>query len=171
MAVAHGGQTVLSGATATLARDALPEGVHLVDLGPHRLRDLAEPMQVFQLTYPSVGAEFPPLRSLESAPGNLPRQVTTFIGREREVDALSELVRERPLVTLTGVGGVGKAWRRTSLPRSSRLPDGVAVRFLAHARSGRGLGGGRSGTRATPERTRPTDCRRVPRQAAACRQL
>jgi class 3 adenylate cyclase len=108
MAVGHGGQTLLSGATAALARDALPAGAHLVDLGPHRLRDLAEPVQVFQLVHSSLPDEFPPLRSLESAPGNLPRQVTTFVGREREVDALSALVRERPLVTLTGVGGVGK---------------------------------------------------------------
>src|SRR4029079_1778825 len=108
MAVAHGGQTVISGATAALARDALPEGVHLVDLGTHRLRDLAEPVQVFQLSHPSLLDTSPPLRSLESAPGNLPRQVTTFVGREQELRDTARAVGECRLVTLTGVGGVGK---------------------------------------------------------------
>lgn len=133
MAVAHGGQTVLSGATAALARDALPEGVHLVDLGPHRLKDLAEPVQVFQLAHRSLLDAFPPLRSLESAPGNLPRQVTTFVGREREVGMLSDLVRERPLVTLTGVGGVGKT--RLALQVAAEIvldfPDGAWLCGLA----------------------------------------
>jgi predicted ATPase/class 3 adenylate cyclase len=108
MAVGHGGQVLLSDATAALVRRALSPDVGLVDLGEHRLRDLADAVRVFQAVHPELRSEFPPLRSLELVPGNLPRQVTTFIGREREMARLGALVRERPLVTLTGVGGVGK---------------------------------------------------------------
>src|SRR4051794_13935826 len=108
MAVAHGGQLVISGSTAALLGGELPEGVDLIDLGEHRLRDLQSSMHVFQVDAPGLAAEFPPLRSLDAVPGNLPRQVTTFVGRKTEVGALAELVRQSSLVTLTGVGGVGK---------------------------------------------------------------
>jgi predicted ATPase len=108
MAVAHGGQLVISGSTAALVGGELPDGVDLIDLGEHRLRDLQSSVRVFQVDAPGLGAEFPPLRSLDALPGNLPRQVTTFVGRETEVGALAELVRQSSLVTLTGVGGVGK---------------------------------------------------------------
>jgi predicted ATPase/class 3 adenylate cyclase len=108
MAIAHGGQVLVSGATAVVGRSGLPPGAALVDLGEHRLRDLAEPMHVFQLVHPGIAAEFPPLRSIDRLPGNLPRQVTSFVGRDHELKRVVELVRERPLVTLTGVGGVGK---------------------------------------------------------------
>jgi predicted ATPase/class 3 adenylate cyclase len=108
MAVAHGGQLVISGSTAALVAGELPEGVDLIDLGEHRLRDLQSSVRVFQVNAPGLAAEFPPLRSLDALPGNLPRQVTTFVGRETEVGALTDLVRQSSLVTLTGVGGVGK---------------------------------------------------------------
>src|SRR5436190_1826085 len=108
MAVAHGGQLVISGSTAALVLGELPEGVDLIDLGEHRLRDLQSSVRVFQVDAPGLGTEFPPLRSLDALPGNLPRQVTTFVGRETEVGALADLVRQSSLVTLTGVGGVGK---------------------------------------------------------------
>jgi class 3 adenylate cyclase len=107
-AIAHGGQVVCSQVTADLVRDSLPAEVTLVDLGEHRLRDLAEPMQVFQVVHPELRAKFPSLRSLDALPGNLPRQLTSFVGREREIERLVALVHDRSLVTLTGVGGVGK---------------------------------------------------------------
>ena len=108
MAVAHGGQVLLSDATVSVVRRILPEGAELVDLGEHHLRDIMEPVHVFQLTHPSLPADFPPVRSLSSTAGNLPRPVTSFVGRDAEVAQVVALVRERPIVTLTGVGGVGK---------------------------------------------------------------
>jgi predicted ATPase/class 3 adenylate cyclase len=105
MSVAHGGQIVVSLATRTLVRDGPLE---LVDLGEHSLRDLANRERIFQAVAPGLEMEFPPLRSLDTVPGNLPRRVTSFVGRDREVASLVGLVRERSLVTLTGVGGVGK---------------------------------------------------------------
>ena len=108
MAVGHGGQVLLSDATAAVAGDGLSDGVSLVDLGEHRLRDLGAPMRVFQLAHRDLPAEFPPLRSLDALPGNLPRQTTTFVGREDDIARLTEFLGDRSLVTLTGVGGVGK---------------------------------------------------------------
>ena len=105
MSVAHGGQVVMSAATAELAREAPFE---LRDLGEHRLAGLSRPERVTQLCPIDVPPEFPPLRSVDTSPGNLPRQVTSFVGRDRELEMLADLVRTRPLVTLTGVGGVGK---------------------------------------------------------------
>src|SRR4051812_2288879 len=108
MSAAHGCQILIANTTEALVRESLPVGVSVIDLGEHRLRDVAEPIRVFQLVDPSLESEFPPLRTLNDVPGNLPRQVTSFVGREREVEDLTALVVERPLVTLTGVGGVGK---------------------------------------------------------------
>jgi predicted ATPase/class 3 adenylate cyclase len=108
MAVAHGGQIVCSQATADLARDQLREGVTLADLGEHRLRDLSRPERVFQVRAPELDAEFPVLASVDAFPGNLPLQVSSFIGREREIDRTVAAVGEARVVTLTGVGGVGK---------------------------------------------------------------
>jgi predicted ATPase/class 3 adenylate cyclase len=108
MSAAHGCQVLISSTTEALVRESLPVGVSLLDLGEHRMRDVAEPIRVFQVVDPSFESEFPPLRSLNEVPGNLPRQVTTFVGRERELASLAVMVLERPLVTLTGVGGVGK---------------------------------------------------------------
>ncbi len=100
MAVAHGGQVVLSSATAALVRGR----DDLLDLGEHRLRDLAEAERVSQ-----VGPEtFPPLRSLGRVPGNLQPQLTSFVGRDREVAELVAELGRRRIVTLTGAGGVGK---------------------------------------------------------------
>ena len=81
MSVAHGGQIVCSGPVGELVRDRFT----LVDLGEHRLRDLQSSVHVFQVDAPGLGSEFPPLRSLDALPGNLPRQVTTFVGRETEI--------------------------------------------------------------------------------------
>jgi class 3 adenylate cyclase len=108
MAIGHGGQVLLSTVTADLVGDVMRAGYALVDLGEHRLRDLSRPEHVFQLNAPGLPAEFPPLRSVDARPGNLPRQVTTFVGRETELALLTRALGERALVTLTGVGGVGK---------------------------------------------------------------
>ncbi|HXY92951.1 MAG TPA: adenylate/guanylate cyclase domain-containing protein [Acidimicrobiia bacterium] len=108
MDVAHGGQIVCSQATADLVRDGLPEGVRLVDLGEHRLRDLSRAERIFGVSAPALRAEFGPLRSLDAFPGNLPLQVSSFIGRDVEIEETVAALGEARVVTLTGVGGVGK---------------------------------------------------------------
>jgi len=130
MSVAHGGQVVVSSATAGLVRDG---SVELVDLGEHRLRDLTTSERVFQVSAPALVAEFPPLRSLDAMPGNLPRQVTSFVGREAELASVAELVRDAPMVTLTGVGGVGKTRLALQVAAevAGRFPDGAWLVELA----------------------------------------
>jgi predicted ATPase/class 3 adenylate cyclase len=108
MAVAHGGQVVCSQATADLARGMIADGCVLVDLGEQQLRDLQTPERVFQLTHADLPAEFPALRTLDAFPGNLPVQVTEFIGRDRELVEVAKLLGRARVVTLTGAGGVGK---------------------------------------------------------------
>jgi predicted ATPase/class 3 adenylate cyclase len=103
MSAAHGGQVLVSAATAEVVGIA-----GLVDLGEHWLRDLARPERVYQLHAPGLPDEFPPLRSSMARTGNLPRQMTSFVGRAQELVLVGDALRERPLVTLTGVGGVGK---------------------------------------------------------------
>lgn len=108
MSVAHGGQVLLSHAVATLTADRLPENVALMDLGAVRLRDLASPERLYQVTHPRLRREFPPLRSLEATPNNLPQQLTSFVGREDDVAEVKKLLRNSRLLTLTGAGGIGK---------------------------------------------------------------
>jgi predicted ATPase len=91
-----------------LARDALGGGIDLEDLGEHRLRDLARPLRVFQLLDASLPRDFPPLRSLDAYPTNLPAQLSAFVGRDDELDTVAKALAESRVVTLTGVGGVGK---------------------------------------------------------------
>jgi predicted ATPase/class 3 adenylate cyclase len=107
---AHGGQVLLSSATAELVREALPPATELRDLGNHRLKDLQRAERVFQLMAPGLVVDFPALRTLESFPNNLPIQPTPLIGRAREVAAARGLLQhpETRLLTLTGPGGVGK---------------------------------------------------------------
>lgn len=107
--LAHGGQTVLSGATAALVADVLPPDAWLTDLGSHPLRSLHRPEQVMQLCHPELSNEFPPLR-LSSAigPQRFPQQLTTFVGRQSQIDEVENLLADNRLVTLTGAGGVGK---------------------------------------------------------------
>ncbi len=126
VAVAHGGQVVVSAATEMLVRGGLPEGAGLLDLGEHRLRDLGRPARVFQLNHPELRADFPPLRTLDSFPGNLPAQVSSFIGREAEVARILAALADARVVTLTGVGGVGK----------TRLALQVAAHALPRFREG-----------------------------------
>jgi predicted ATPase/class 3 adenylate cyclase len=135
MSVAHGDQIVVSQLTGGLVRDALPEGVELVDLGEHRLRDVATPIQVFQVTHPDLPREFPRLRSLQDAFGNLPAQLTSFVGRDEELAALAQALGRSHLVTLTGTGGVGKTRLAVQVATelASNFADGAWVCELAAA--------------------------------------
>ena len=129
----HGGQILLSQTMRDLVENELPEGVSLLDLGEHRLKDLQHPEQVFQLLTPDLPADFPSLKSLDTLPNNLPRQLTSFIGREREIEEVKNLFSTTYLLTLTGSGGCGKT--RLGLQVVSDIleefPDGVWVVELA----------------------------------------
>jgi predicted ATPase/class 3 adenylate cyclase len=108
MSAGHGGQILLTQTAADLALGDLPPDAALRDLGAHRLKDLPRPEHIFQLTTPDLPAEFPPLRSLGASPNNLPLQLSSFIGRQRELDELKALLSANRLLTLTGPGGTGK---------------------------------------------------------------
>src|ERR1700676_2951431 len=103
MAAGHGGQILVADSTAGLL-----SGVDLIDLGPRRLRDLPTPIQVFQVQADGLRTEFPPLRALDGGPGNRRPAPTSFIGRESETGEVQAAIKAHRLVTLTGVGGVGK---------------------------------------------------------------
>jgi predicted ATPase/class 3 adenylate cyclase/DNA-binding CsgD family transcriptional regulator len=123
----HGGQTLVSRTAADLSAGKLPEGATLRDLGRHRLRDLGRPEGVYQLCHPALDDDFPPLRSLDALPNNLPPQMTSFIGRESELRELSRMMSEARLVTLTGAGGCGKSRLalQTAADSLDAFPDGV----------------------------------------------
>jgi predicted ATPase/class 3 adenylate cyclase len=104
----HGGQILLSEETATLVRAHLPDSVSVVDLGPHRLKDLEEAQRIFQVVHADLTKDFPPLRTLDTFANNLPAQRTTFVGRSREIADIRKLLETNRLVTLIGVGGSGK---------------------------------------------------------------
>lgn len=110
LSAGHGGQILLSHVTQELVRDQLPAGVELRDMGEHRLKDLIRPERIFQLVGPDLPVDFPPLKTLDYHPNNLPLQPNPFVGREREVDAVRQRLLQPAvrLVTLTGVGGTGK---------------------------------------------------------------
>jgi predicted ATPase/class 3 adenylate cyclase len=126
-AAAHGGQIVVSDAVRTLIGADLPDGLSLRGLGSHRLKDLREPQPLCQVVADGLRLEFPPLRSLDVRPNNLPTQLTSFVGRERELVEAGELLAANRLVTLTGPGGTGKT--RLSLQvaanAAERYPDGI----------------------------------------------
>ncbi len=128
MTAGHGGQILLDGATAGLL-----SGVALVDLGPRRLRDIAKMVNLFQVQAPDLRVDFPPLKTVDSTPGNLRVPATSFHGREDEIAELQTALKAHRLVTLTGPGGVGKT--RLALETSGRLvhdfPDGVFLIELA----------------------------------------
>jgi predicted ATPase/class 3 adenylate cyclase len=124
MAAAHGGQILVSQTMVDLAGERLPHDVTLRDLGSVRLRDLANPERVYQVVHPALRQQFPALRSLESTPNNLPQQVTSFIGREREADELAKLCKQARLVTVIGTGGLGKT--RLSVQVAANMIDDFA---------------------------------------------
>jgi predicted ATPase/class 3 adenylate cyclase len=131
-AAANGGQVLLSGATRSLVEHDLPGGVRLRDLGKHRLKDLAYPQQLSDLEIDGVPSDFPPPRSLE-VPTNLPAEVTSFVGRKRELGDVAELLERARLVTLTGPGGAGKTRLalRVAVEVRDRYPDGIFLVELA----------------------------------------
>jgi predicted ATPase/class 3 adenylate cyclase len=119
---AHGGQVLISETTRTLVDHGLPAGLSLRDLGVHRLKDLARPERLFQLTIAGLPDEFPALRTLEATPNNLPTQLTSFIGRDDQVREAKQLLARSRLLTLTGPGGTGKT--RLSLQIAADVMDG-----------------------------------------------
>ncbi|MCW3055796.1 MAG: Adenylate/guanylate cyclase [Chthonomonadales bacterium] len=125
LAIGHGGQILLSQAVYELVKETLPEGASFGEHGLHRLKDLGQPECVFQLLHPSLPADFPPLRSLSNPalPNNLPQQVTSFIGREKEIAEVKALLGKTRLLTLIGSGGGGKT--RLGLQVAAELLEGV----------------------------------------------
>jgi predicted ATPase/class 3 adenylate cyclase len=127
MSAGHGGQVLVSGAARHLLLESLPAGVTLRDLGEHRLRGLTEPEHVYQLVHPGLDSEFPALQTQDSFPNNLPTQLTSFVGRERELASAKEKLSSARLLSLIGPGGTGKT--RLSLQLATDVlgsyPDGV----------------------------------------------
>ena len=137
-AAGHGGQILVSQAARSLLGDSLPDGMAMRDLGDHRLRGIESPERLYQVTAPGLESEFPPVRSLDTMPNNLPRQLSSFVGRDDEIAAAEERLAESSLVTLTGTGGVGKT--RLALEIGAHLvasnPDGVWLIELASLTDG-----------------------------------
>ncbi len=117
----HGGQVLLSAPTRMLVEASLPDGTALRDMGEHRLKDLSRPEQLAMLVIEGLPSVFPPLLTLDVVPNNLPTQLTTFLGRERELVEAGQLLREARLLTLTGPGGTGKT--RLSLQLAAEASD------------------------------------------------
>src|SRR6478735_1622443 len=130
MAAAHGGQILCTGVVGEQVRGAF----RLLDLGEHRLRDLQSPVHVFQVDVPGVSTAFPPVRSLDAYRSNLPYELSSFVGREDQLRALADRVGSSRVVSIVGVGGVGKT--RLALQVGSELlphySDGVWFCELAH---------------------------------------
>jgi class 3 adenylate cyclase len=133
MSAGHGGQVLISAATQELLLEDLPEGVSLRDLGERRLKDLIRPEHIYQLVSENLPTDFPPLKTLETYRHNLPVQLTSFVGREKEMEEIKRAILTHRLVTLTGSGGTGKT--RLSLQVAADLldqfPDGVWLVELA----------------------------------------
>ena len=128
MAAGHGGQVLLDGTTAGLC-----SSIDLIALGPRRLRDIAKPVEMFQVLGAGLRSEFPPLKTLDAAPGNLRAQTTSLVGRESELAEVQDALKAHRLVTLTGVGGVGKTRLATEVAAhlADEFPDGVWLFELA----------------------------------------
>ncbi|MGD8585722.1 MAG: adenylate/guanylate cyclase domain-containing protein [Chloroflexota bacterium] len=135
MSVAHGGQILLSQITRELVEEHLPDSVDTIDLGRHRLRGLVRPETIFQLVTADLPSTFPPLRTLDVQPTNLPVQTTPFVGREEEIATLSDLLAQPGLrlVTLVGPGGAGKTRLATeaAAQQTEHFEDGVFFVGLA----------------------------------------
>jgi predicted ATPase/class 3 adenylate cyclase len=133
---AHGGQLVVSEPTALLIERALPHGIDLHDLGKHRLKDLSDPETIFQIVIPGLVRDFPPLRTLDAVPNNLPNLVTSFVGREKELVRAIELLATTRVLTLTGPGGTGKTRLALQIAAetSDEFEDGLYFVDLAWVR-------------------------------------
>ncbi len=153
-AAGYGGQVLLAQSTSDLVGDKLPAGLALRDLGEHRLKDLQRREHIYQLVIAGLPAEFPPLRTLDALPNNLPLQLTSFVGREAEMAEVKRLLAGTRLLTLTGPGGTGKTRLalQVAADRLDDYPDGVWLVELApldRPGSDPRRGGGRAGrTRA-----------------------
>jgi predicted ATPase/class 3 adenylate cyclase len=132
-AAGHGGQILLSQAVRSLAASDLPPSVSLRDLGARRLKDLREPEYLFQVVHPDLPSDFPPLKSLDVQPNNLPVQLTSFIGRERQKGEVRRLLSASRCLTLTGSGGAGKTRLALQVAAEAleEFPDGVWLVELA----------------------------------------
>lgn len=126
-AAAYPGQVLLSNETRVMVERQLPQDVSLRELGKYRLKDLNEPEHLYQLVIADLQSDFPPLKSLEITPNNLPLQLTSFIGREHEIDEIKDLLRSARLVTLTGAGGTGKTRLGMEIAKQmgEQFPEGV----------------------------------------------
>lgn len=133
LALGHGGQVLVAAPTMQMVGTNSLEQANILSLGIHRLRDVEKAEEIFQVTPSSLPAEFPQLRSMDVVPNNLPREASTFIGREREIVEIRNLLSRSSLLTLTGSGGCGKT--RLAVEVASQLlrkfPDGVWVVELA----------------------------------------
>jgi predicted ATPase/class 3 adenylate cyclase len=126
-AAGHGGQVLVSASARMLAEPSLPDGVTLRDLGEYHLKDLSRPERLSMLVVQGLPDEFPPLRTLDAVPNNLPTQLTTFLGRKRELEEAAALLESARLLTLTGPGGTGKTRLSLQLAANAtdRFRDGV----------------------------------------------
>ena len=129
-----GGQIAVSAAARELVRDALPAGTALVDLGERPLKGIERPERVYALMHPELDGRW----ELPSPTGNLPSELTRFVGREREVAEISGALRGARLLTLTGPGGAGKTRLalRVAAQCSASFPDGIWWVELAPLRDG-----------------------------------
>ena len=129
MSAGHGGQILLSQIAADLSLDNLPTGVQLADMGERRLKDIMQPVRLYQLTAPDLPSDFPPLIAMDVVRHNLPSQLTVFIGRETELTSLKALLSDtiNRLITIVAPGGMGKT--RLSLEVASQMvqefPQGI----------------------------------------------
>lgn len=133
LAAAHGAQVVLSRATYEIVLESLPAEVTLKDLGAHLLKDLSRAEHMYQLLHPALPCDFPPLHSLSTHPNNLPQQLTSFVGRDKEATELADMLLGHRLITLTGSGGTGKSRIALQVAAETleRYPDGAWLVELA----------------------------------------
>jgi len=133
MSAGHGGQLLISGATEYLVRGQLPGGIDLIDLGRHTFKGVNHAVRVFQVDAPDLQSDFPPLRTFDILPNNLPTQLTSFVGRQKELADVKRLLKDTHMLTLIGTGGTGKT--RLSIQAAnemlSQYPDGVWLVDLA----------------------------------------
>ncbi|HEY2803649.1 MAG TPA: adenylate/guanylate cyclase domain-containing protein, partial [Actinomycetota bacterium] len=129
----HGGQVLVSDATRALVESTLPDGVELRDLGSHRLKDIDHPEHLHDVVVEGLPSDFPPIRTDEASPTNLPLERSSFVGRDDDVRRISELLEETRLLTLTGPGGTGKTRLALHVAREQlgRFADGVLFVPLA----------------------------------------
>jgi class 3 adenylate cyclase len=140
-AAGHGGQVLLTRATSDLVADRLGSGFQLKELGEFRLRDLADPELIYQLTHPDLQVDFPPIQTVAERTGNLPLQLSSFIGRAGELEQTAAALGGARLVTLTGAGGVGKTRLALQIAEqvAAQFSDGAWLCELAPVRDPTGV--------------------------------